>query len=83
MYVKLLLLMNCAIVANCQSTDSSRNDVTYECELFENMKSEMESIRQLLMGLQKAAFRSESQSEIEEIRQIVTQQLYWTRNGLL
>ena len=81
--------MNCAIVANCQSTISNRNDATYGFELFEEMKSEMESIHQLLMDLQQAAVRSETQakqklkSEIEEIREIVAQQRYWSRDGLL
>lgn len=79
--------MNCVIVANCQSTISNRNDAVYQFELFEDMKSEMEFICEMLMDLQQVADLRETQamqqlkSEIEEIRQTVTQQQYWIRNG--
>lgn len=80
MNVELLLLINCAIVVNCQSTISDRNDATYESELFEDMKSEMESMRQLLMDHSETQVK-QLKSEIEELRQSVTQQRYWTKNG--
>jgi len=88
MDIKLLLLMSCAVVVNCQSTISLRNDVPGECELSEYMKSEKESIHQLLVNLRQTAVRSEMEimqmkSEIESIRQTVAQQHYWSRNGLL
>src|SRR6218665_2295863 len=73
MDIKLLLLLNCVIVANCQSTITKRNDAAYECEAPIDTKSEMESIRQLLMNLQQAAVRNER--DIGEIRQILIQQL--------
>lgn len=69
MDIKLLLLLNCAIVVNCQSTISKRNVATYECEPSIDTKSEMESIRQLLMNLQQSAVRNE-----KEIRQIMRNQ---------
>jgi|SRR6218665_1635021 len=72
MDIKLLLLLNCVIVANCQSTSSKRNDAAYECEAPMDTESEMESIRQLLMNLQQAAVRNAK--EIGEIRQILLQQ---------
>lgn len=75
--------MDFANVANCQSTIYNRNDAAYYVYNFvvEDMKSDMESIRQVLMNLQKAAARIEThtvtiqemKSEIETIRQIAIQ----------
>ena len=82
MDVRLLFLMNCAIVVNCQSTVSNSNDVScgeYH-EMFEIIKSEMGSIRQLLMNLQQTPVRSEThaiqeiKSNIEEMSQILLKQ---------
>lgn len=83
MTVKRLLLISCATVANCQSTISNSNDATHERGLFEDMRSEMESIHHMLIDLQQSAVRSETQlkSEIEDLRQVVAQQKYWSRNG--
>lgn len=75
-----LLLMNSVVVGNCQSTISNTNEAIYEFELLEDMKSEMRSIRQLLMNLQQSTSRKEKQamqemrSEIEEIRQTMFEQ---------
>lgn len=75
-----LLLMNSVVVGNCQSTISNTNEAIYEFELLEDMKSEMRSIRQLLMNLQQSTSRNEKQamqemrSEIEEIRQTMFEQ---------
>lgn len=74
-----LFLVNCVVFANCQSTTSNRNEAIFEFELLEDMKSEIESIRRLLMNLQQTVVRNEKQAigrqevklEIEDIRNII------------
>lgn len=87
MVVELLLLMSCATLVNCQSTISKSSDATHEHGLFEAMQSEIESIHELLVNLQQSSVRSETsamllKSEIEDIRQTLSQQQYWSKNGL-
>lgn len=74
MDAKLFLLMSCVVVANCESYISDSGDSTQECELSEDILSEIGSLREL---------QQEMKSNIEEIRQIVTQLQNQPRNGLL
>src|SRR5688572_22730113 len=75
MDVQLVLLMNCFALVYCQSTTSMRNDAEWQNEYFEDVKSELESIRQLLRTKQKTDVSNDRQaiqelkSEIQEIRQ--------------
>lgn len=78
MDIKLFLLMNCIIVADCQTTISNRNDAMLECALTEDIKHQMES-----MHLLQGNLWQEMKSEIEDIRQMlhVIQQQNLPRNG--
>jgi len=79
----LVTLAICIMVGNCQSTISNGDFV--QCD---DLRSEIESIRQLLMTQQRAAGCNEHhtiqemKSQIEEIRKIAIQQQNLARRGL-
>lgn len=60
MNVELMLLMICVALACCQSTISIRDDTERLNEYFEEVKTEIISVRQLLMTQQKAVLEYEN-----------------------
>jgi len=80
MGIELVLLMNCVALVWGQSTISGLNDAGLQSNYIEDVKSELDAIRQLIGAQQIAAVCNDRQtiqelkSEIQDIRQSLSNQ---------